>query len=203
MAAAAVGAAAGADAATAATAATPHRGTGAEPAAAAGPPRLVRVTTSLLVLTPIRLGLGLAGLGAALLVSPAGPAALAFVAGTLGAAIALGADPRYGRHRLRDLPPVPDRVELASRLDMARVGVFPSTAGVAVLAAVALVFNGLLAAVLAGVLAGMALVGLATWFNLEAAERQLDSALYVEERPGTRVFAGPREPARRRALPTL
>jgi hypothetical protein len=154
-------------------------------------PRLVRVSTQLLVLTPIRLGLGLAGLGAAALIGRPGPAALAFGVGTLGAAIALSADPRYSRDLLGDVPPVPEDARYASRLEIAAAGIFPSTAGVAVLTGIALFFDATLAALLAGVLAGMAASGFIAWLNLDTIERRQNYRLYLD-RPGKRVFAGPR-----------
>jgi hypothetical protein len=153
--------------------------------------RLVRASTNLLVLTPIRLGLGLAGLGLAALAGPPGPALLAFGLGTLGTAIALSADPRYSRDLLGEVPPLPPNPRHASRREIALAGIFPSTAGVAVLTAIALFFDATLAAFLAGVLGGMAVSGFIAWMNLDAIERRNDYRLYLE-RPGKRVFAGPR-----------
>lgn len=155
------------------------------------PPRLVRVSTQLLLLTPIRLGLGLAGLEAAAFAGRPGPALLAFGVGTLGAAIALSADPRYSRDLLGDVPPVRDGARYASTRELALRGIFPSTVGVAVLTLIALIFDATLAALLSGVLAGMAASGLIAWMNLETIERRNDYRLYVE-RPGKRVFAGRR-----------
>ena len=60
-----------------------------------------------------------------------------------------------------------------------------------VLTAVALFFDATLAAFLAGVLAGMAASGFIGWINLDAIERRNAYRLYAE-RPGRRVFAGPR-----------
>ena len=153
--------------------------------------RLARASTQLLVLTPIRLGLGLAGLGAAGLVGSPGPALLAFGVGTVGAAIALSADPRYSRDLLGDVPPLPDGATYLSKRELAATGVLPSTVGVAVLTAIALFFNATLAGFLAGVLAGMAASGFIAWINLDGIERRNAYRLYVE-RPGKRVFAGPR-----------
>jgi hypothetical protein len=155
--------------------------------------RLLRVTTQLLVLMPIRLALGLAGLGGAAFVGEPAPAAMAFGLGAVGAAVALGADPRYSRDLIGDFTPLPPSTRFASVGEMVVAGVLPSTVGVALLTAIALFFDGTLAAVLAGVLAGMAVAGFASWVNLEAIERRLRYRLYVERRPGTRVFAGPRE----------
>jgi hypothetical protein len=182
------------DAAAAARAATASATAGRTPVNADGPVRLVRVSTQLLVLTPIRLALGLAGLGAAVLLGERGPALLAFAVGVLGAAVALSADPRYSRDLLGDVPPVPDSVTYVSKRELALRGVVPSTVGVTVLTVAALFFNATLAALLAGVLAGMAVSGFISWINLDAIERRNDYRLYLE-RPGKRVFAGPRPPA--------
>jgi hypothetical protein len=153
--------------------------------------RLVPVSTQLLLLIPIRLGLAAAGLGAAALVGRPGPALLAFGVGTLGAAIALSADPRYSRDLLGAVPPAPDGARYASRRELALRGIFPSTVGVAVLTAIALFFDATLAALLSGVLGGMAASGFIAWINLDAIERRNDYRLYLE-RTGKRVFAGPR-----------
>lgn len=153
--------------------------------------RLVPVSTQLLLLTPIRLGLGAAGLGAAALVGRPGPALLAFGVGTLGAAIALSADPRYSRDLLGEVPPVPDGASYSSKRELALRGIFPSTVGVVALTAIALFFDATLAALLSGVLAGMAASGFIAWMNLESIERRNDYRLYVE-RKGKRVFAGSR-----------
>ena len=56
-----------------------------------------------------------------------------------------------------------------------------------VLAAIALFFDATLAALLAGVLAGMAASGFIAWINLDAIERRNDYRLYVERR-GKRVY---------------
>jgi hypothetical protein len=154
-------------------------------------PRLVRASTQLLVLLPIRLALGLAGLGGAVLLGERGPALLAFAVGVLGAAVALSADPRYSRDLLGDVPPVPKSVTYVSKRELALRGVVPSTVGVTVLTVAALFFNATLAALLAGVLAGMAVSGFISWINLDTIERRNDYRLYLE-RPGKRVFAGPR-----------
>ena len=157
--------------------------------------RLVRVSTHLLVLTPIRLALGLAGLGASMVVGRPAPALLAFAFGTFVAAIALAADPRYSRDYVRETPPpVPAGARPASRIEVALDGLFPSTFGVAMLAAPALLFEPVAAALLSGVLAGMAALGLIAWINLDLIERRNGYRLYVE-RPGKRVFAEPRRPA--------
>jgi hypothetical protein len=164
-----------------------HRGTNSEER-----PWVVRASTHLLVLAPIRLALGLLGLLAAALIGQPRSATGAFTLGALGGLIALSADPRYSRDRLRETVPLPPGVRHVSRLRIAAFGVFPSTVGVSALALVALVFDPTLAALLAGILLGMALAGLAAWLNLDAIERRQSYRLYVERGDGKRVFEGPR-----------
>jgi hypothetical protein len=155
-------------------------------------PRLVRLSTELLVLTPIRLALGVAGLGAAALLGRWGPSALAFAVGTLGATIALSADPRHSRDPLGDVAPLPAGARYESRQEIAIAGIFPSTVGVGVLMVIALFFNATLAALLAGVLGGMAASGFIAWLNLDMIERRQSYRLYRERSGAKRVFAGPR-----------
>ena len=154
-------------------------------------PRFVRASTNLLVLTPIRLVLGVAGLIAAAMLGEPGPALLGFGVGTVGATFALSADRRYSRTLLGEIPPVPPQARLATKLEMAKEGIFPSTVAVSVLTAFALFLNATLAAVLAGVLAGMAVSGTIGLFNLYELERGNGYRLYGR-RPGGGVFHAPR-----------
>jgi hypothetical protein len=75
-------------------------------------------------------------------------------------------------------------------------GVFPSTVGVAALAAIALTFDAGLAAVLAGILAGMAVATVISWLHLDAIEQENDYRLYLEDaqrgRGRGRVFSARR-----------
>ena len=144
-----------------------------------------------MVLISIRLGLGLAGLAGAMLAGPPRSAALGFAFGGLGSLIALLADPRYGHLRRYDPVPLPAAARSVSLMRVAASGVFPSTVGVALLCVVALYLNPTLAAVLAGILLGMALAGTATWLRLEVSDRREGNRLFVEYQ-GKRVFAEPR-----------
>jgi len=155
-------------------------------------PRFVRASTNLLVLTPIRLALGVAGLAAAAVVGRPAPALLGFAVGTVGATVALSADRRYSRSLLGEIPTLPPDARLASRAEMAASGVFPSTVAVALLTLPALTVDATLAAVLAGVLAGMAVSGTIGLVGLYDLERRNGYALYVR-RPGGGVFQSPRE----------
>ena len=154
-------------------------------------PRFVRASTNLLVLTPIRLVLGLAGLIAAAMLGEPGPALLGFGVGAVGATFALSADRRYSRNLLGEIPPVPPQARFATKLEMAKEGVFPSTVAVSVLTVLALFFNATLAAVLAGVLAGMAVSGTIGLFRLSELERGNGYRLYGRS-PGGGVFQAPR-----------
>ncbi len=143
----------------------------------------MRLTLRPLVLAPIRFGLGLAGLLAAIVVGERpGVALVGFAAGAGGGAFLLATDPR-GRRRPEPLP-LPAQASFDSWRDVARSGIFPSTVGVAALAAAALVFEPTLAAVLAGILARMAVATVLSWVELASWERQLGGTLFAERGGG-------------------
>jgi hypothetical protein len=150
-----------------------------------------RATTSLLVLTPIRLGLAAAGFVAAALVggAPAAGFLVAFGTGAVASAVVLSADPRLARNG--ETVALPADARVMTLVETAAYGVMPSTVGVAVLMVTALFFNAVLAALLAGVEAGMGVMGFVSWLNLDAAERREGRRLYVE-RGGRRLFEAPR-----------
>jgi len=129
----------------------------------------------MLLVIPIRFGLGLLTLVAAVLAGAArGPALLAFVLGLLGIAFTIFNDPRarFLRREIEPLPLPADAV-VASRARQAFAATLPSTLGVTALAAIALVPRPVLAALLGGVCAGL---GLAALFSLG----RVDPALYVD-----------------------
>jgi hypothetical protein len=64
----------------------------------------------------------------------------------------------------------------------------PSTAGVAVLAAISLVFEPILAAVLAGILAGMGIVSLVSCVEVALWERRSDAQLLADADVHTRRY---------------
>ena len=124
---------------------------------------------------PIRLGLGLGLLGAARLAGAGrGPALLAFVVGVLGITFVIFNDPR-ARFLRRDVEPlaVPPGASVAPRWRQALAATLPSTVAVAGLACIALVPQPTLAALLAGVEAGL---GVAALLSLG----RIDPALYVD-----------------------
>jgi|SRR5919108_128305 hypothetical protein len=105
---------------------------------------------ALLTLVAIRLALAAAGLGAALAVGASHRSTvLAFLLGLAGGAIFVLTDPRRKLVAGRTEP------RSASWWRQALRGTYPSTLGLCVLAAVALAFNAVLAAALAGIVAGL------------------------------------------------
>jgi hypothetical protein len=115
-----------------------------------------------LLVIPIRFGLGLVTLLAAVLAGAARqPALLAFALGLLGIAFTIFNDPRarFLRRDVDPLPLPPDAV-IASRARQALAATLPSTLGVTMLAAIALVPQPVLAALLGGVCAGLGFAAL-------------------------------------------
>jgi hypothetical protein len=128
---------------------------------------------------PIRLGLGLVLLGAARFAGASNaPALPAFVVGVFGITFVIFNDPRarFARGTVDPLDAPPDAV-VASRWRQALAATLPSTVAVAVLACVALVPQPMLAALLAGVEAGL---GVAALLSLG----QIDPSLYLDPRTG-------------------
>ena len=111
---------------------------------------------------PIRLALGVLLLGAARIAgADSAPALLAFAVGVLGITFVIFNDPRT-RFLRADVEPLdaPADAELAPRWRQALAATLPSTVAVAVLACVALFFRPTLAALLAGVEAGLGVAAL-------------------------------------------
>ena len=153
-------------------------------------PSVVGASQQLLVLVPIRLALGVGGLGAALALSSRhGAIALAFALGTFAAAVVLAADRRFALRALEQPVPLPRDAHIVSLAEAAASGVLPSTVGVSVLAAIALAVNRTLAGLLAGVVAGMGLAGLTAWYRVAAVERAGRARLYVERGGRKRLFS--------------
>jgi len=131
-----------------------------------------------LYVTPIRLGLGIVWLVAARLAGgPPTGTVLAFAGGALFTVIALFNDPRAAFLRREEPQPAPEGVRVAGKLEQALRATMPSTFGVSVLAAMALVIQPTLAAILGGISAGLGLAGLL--YGLRA-----DPGLYVEPQSG-------------------
>jgi hypothetical protein len=155
-------------------------------------PRLGRVVTAALLVTPLRIALGCAVLVAARVAgAESTPAALAFATFAGGTLFVIVNDPRrhVWRRRRGDPLPVPLGARFISRLELLRSAVFPSTVGVTALAAIAIaVGSDTLAAACGGVLTGMGLASLAAGVDMLLRERQ-DRCEYYAEMNGHRVFA--------------
>ena len=118
-----------------------------------------------------------------------GPAVLAALGGALVlAVIVLGQRGRAGAGSLDDAVPVPPD----ARFDPGWIGILlaciPSTAGVSVMAVVALVVSPALAAVLGGVLIALGVLAAVFWLQLSARERQEHATFWVERGPRPRLF---------------
>ena len=154
----------------------------------AGPvvPQVVRLSLRARVLAPIRGGLSALGVVAAILVGArAESALLAWAFGAILASIVLAGDPRGRRNTAPE--PLTGEAVPESWAQIARTDVFPSTVGVALLTAVALIIDPVLAGVLAGILGGMALMTMVSRVQVAVAERRLGGVLYVE-RQSKRLF---------------
>ena len=121
-------------------------------------------------------------------------AAAAGVGAGLGAAVcglALLTDRRWLLFRAPSAASLPDDARRAPLGRVVLSGMVPSTAGVAILAAVSLAFEPLLGAVLAGVLGGMGLVSLASWVEVVLWERRAEMALFADADVHTRRYVAP------------
>jgi hypothetical protein len=128
-----------------------------------------------LAVAPVRLVLGAALVGVARLAGAAnGPALLAFVVGVFGIVFVIFNDPRM-RFLRRDVEPLdwPADARVAPLWRQALAATFPSTIGVTALALAAAAFRPVLAALLAGVCAGL---GVAALISLG----RIDPSLYVD-----------------------
>ena len=154
-------------------------------------PLVYPIRRQLALLAPIRLVLGIVALGAALAVgSRDGAIAGGFALGALGAAFTLAADRRFAASGLAEPPPLPGDARVLPPLRAAFSELFPSTAGVWVLAGISLAFEPILAGLLAGVLFGMGVASVSSLLTLHGLERRAGGRLFVERGRG-RLFAGP------------
>jgi hypothetical protein len=156
---------------------------GASPA-----PRVVRLSLRALVLGPIRAGLSALGLLGSL-AAGGGPrgAVLGWALGAGLIALFLGFDPRNRPARRPE--PLPADATRESWSEIARTDVFPSTVTLAVATGIVLPFDSVLAAFLAGILGGMALMSVVSLVTVAVLERRHGGTLYVE-RGSRRVFVG-------------
>jgi hypothetical protein len=131
-----------------------------------------------LYVTPIRVVLGALWLGAARLSgAPATGAILAFAGGAFVIVFTLFNDPRSRFLRHGEVKEAPADVAIAGPVRQALQATLPSTAGVSALAAIALVFQPTLTALLGGISAGLGAAG--ALYALRA-----DPTLFVEPRSG-------------------
>lgn len=131
-----------------------------------------------LYVAPIRLGLGLVWLAAARLAgAPGTGAVLAFAGGAFLTVFTLYNDPRSRFLRRPEPQEAPPGTVVAGRLRQALSATLPSTVGVSGLAAIALVFEPTLTALLGGVSGGLGLAG--ALYALRA-----DPALHVDPKSG-------------------
>jgi len=99
---------------------------------------------------------------------------------------------RAGRRRVAETQPLPDAAAVMPNRRALALAMYPSTIGLSAVTAVALVVRPELAAVLAGILAGLGLAALYSAAELALWERELGGRIYLERgRPG-RIFLAPR-----------
>jgi hypothetical protein len=136
-----------------------------------------------LLVAPIRLGLGVIWLAAARIAgAESTPALLAFGTGLAGFLFLAFNDPRAAFLTRAEPKPVPADATVAGPTLQALNAMLPSTVGVSVLAAIAVVPYPTLAALLGGVSAGLGAGGLAVAHGT-------DPALLVDPRTGA-VYRG-------------
>ncbi len=140
---------------------------------------LVRVLWGILGVTPLRFALAALALTAALAAgAPSGSARVAFILGAFAGAGFVLADPRR-RMRQRNVPrPAPAEFDLEEPWRGAVRALYPSTLGLTLLAAIALAFDAVLSSVLAGVIAGLGVAGLASALEVALQERRIGGQLY-------------------------
>jgi hypothetical protein len=158
------------------------------PGGASSAPRVVRLSLRALVLGPIRACLSTLGLLGSL--AAGGGRHGAVLGWALGAGLIvmfLAFDPRNRPARRPE--PLPPDATIEPWREIARTDVFPSTVTLAVATGVALPFDSVLAAFLAGILGGMALMSVVSRVTVAVLERRHRGTLYVE-RGSRRVFVG-------------
>jgi hypothetical protein len=158
-------------------------------------PALIEARAQTLLIGIVRLVLAAAGLGAAIAAGAArGAAAASFAAGALIVLVAIMSN-RRGRlvwQRLEEATPLASVATLEPRRRAVLRAAYPSTIGLTVLIALALWFRPTLAALLAGILAGIGGAALGFAAQLTAWERQRGARVLTEPGKGGRVFEAPR-----------
>jgi hypothetical protein len=158
-------------------------------------PAVYSVRRQRVALSGIRLVLAVLGLVGSILAGA--DAAAAGVGAAVGAAVCglvLLTDRRWLLLRTPSAASLPADARRAPLGRAVLSGMVPSTAGVAILAAVSLAFEPLLGAVLAGVLGGMGLVSLASWVEVVLWERRAGVTLFADADVHTRRYVVPAQP---------
>jgi len=161
----------------------------------ASAPALIEARAQTLLIGMLRLILAAGGLAAAIAVDVrSGAAAALFAAGALVVLVAIMGD-RRGRLvwlRLEQAEPLASEARLEPRRLILARATYPSTIGLTVLIAMALLLEPALAALLAGILAGLGGAALGFGAQLAAWERQRGARVLAEPGRHGRVFEGPR-----------
>ena len=140
---------------------------------------VIRLSLRAWVLAAVRASLSVLGfVGSVIAGAPLENALLGWVVGAILVSIILAGDPRGRRGRAPE--PLPATAVPETWRQIARTDTLPSTVGVALLTCVALPFEPVLAAILAGILGGMAVMTFVFRVRVALEERKLGGALYVD-----------------------
>jgi len=154
-------------------------------------PALVNARVQALLIAGLRLGLAFAAVGLARVrgLDP-GPAAGSFAlgAGLLLIALPASLTRRSGRRRVAEAAPFPEGAAVMPHRRALVLAMYPSTIGLTAVTAIALAVKPELAAVLAGILAGLGLAALYSAGQLALAEHELGGHLFAERGPAGRIF---------------
>jgi hypothetical protein len=159
-----------------------------------GAPVLVEARAQALLITALRLALATAGTVAAVARGvDRGPAVglVAFGAGLVLFSVYAGGRPQRAARRFGDAQPAPDDFRVESRLRSLAAAAYPSTIGLTVLTLVSLWPQPPLAAVLAGILAGLGVMAVVGAARLSAWERARGTRFFVDVE-SEQVFEVPR-----------
>jgi hypothetical protein len=155
-------------------------------------PAVFRSGHYLLALAVIRLGLAVLGLGASVVAgAEARSAGVGVAFGAAASAVALLTDRRRLLVRRPPVEPLPREARRAPLSRAVAKGLLPSTAGVAALLVASLAFEPVLAAVLAGILAGMGGVGFAAFVEISLLERQRRARFFTDGIGPVRRYIAP------------
>lgn len=161
-------------------------------------PALVNVRVQALLIAGLRLALAIVAMGLARVrgLDP-GPAAGLFAlgAGLLLVALPASVTRRRGSERVVETAPMPEDAYVMPHRRAVTLAMYPSTVGLTAVTAIALVVSPDLAAVLAGILAGLGLAALYSAGQLALSEHELGGRLYAQRGPSGRIFLAPKAQA--------